>query len=138
MRLNNWQSNLGALITERMAMPFAWGGQDCVLFAADVKVAVTGFDPAAAARGTYSDERGALRVMKANGGLEGLGDKFLGERIHPGLAQMADVGLTLNAGRHCFAVCLGERWVVPGQDGLVWVEPQAIEIAWRLEPSNQG
>src|SRR6478735_12505712 len=77
MRLNNWQSKLGALITERMHAPFAWGSQDCVLLGADVKLAVTGEDPAAAWRGTYKDALGAARVLAALGGMEGLAAKFL-------------------------------------------------------------
>jgi len=139
MRLNNWQSKLGALITERMHAPFAWGSQDCVLLGADVKLAVTGEDPAAAWRGTYKDALGAARVLAALGGMEGLAAKFLGEAVPVAMAQPADVGLLpTDEGRECFAVCMGDRWLVPGENGLIWVDSCQLKKAWRLEPSNQG
>lgn len=50
--------------------PFAWGMLDCSLFMAGWVLARTGIDPAAALRGRYGTERGALRLARRLGGME--------------------------------------------------------------------
>lgn len=42
---------------------FEWGVHDCVVWPADCVLAITGFDPAATARGAYSDEESALAYL---------------------------------------------------------------------------
>lgn len=55
-------------LLDRAKMPFAWGENDCALFAADGILAITGTDIAADFRGKYSDEAGALAAIKAVSG----------------------------------------------------------------------
>jgi hypothetical protein len=52
------------------SQPFAWGALDCSLFMAGWVLARTGIDPAAALRGRYATERGALRLARRLGGME--------------------------------------------------------------------
>lgn len=52
-------------LIERAKTPFAWGKNDCALFAADGIQAITGVDIAADFRGKYSDEAGALAAIKS-------------------------------------------------------------------------
>ena len=59
-------------LSGQMRQKFAWGTHDCCLFAADWVAAIEGCDPAAAIRGTYKDRRGAMRVIRAHGGMAGL------------------------------------------------------------------
>lgn len=56
--------------------PWRWGGglsgfdgQDCTLFPADWALRLTGIDPGDGIRGTYDDERGAIRVLSEWGGI---------------------------------------------------------------------
>jgi len=79
-RVRDWQSRLQACRAERCERPFAWGALDCALWGADCVHAVTGTDPAADLRGTYSDAAGAARVVARLGGLRAIGDARLGER----------------------------------------------------------
>ena len=64
MRKEDWPERLMALIAERRSRPFAWGEQDCALFACDAVAAMTGADPAAWFRGRYRTRRGAYALLK--------------------------------------------------------------------------
>lgn len=131
-RLRDWQSRLQACMAERWSRPFAWGTQDCALFAADCVSACTGVDPAADVRGTYTDALGAARVVSSHGGLAALAADRLGAEVSPGLAQPGDVGLLLNEGRECLAVCTGTAWHAPGAAGLCALGPDQAMRAWRV------
>ena len=130
-RPNNWQSRLQQCIKERWRTPFTWGQQDCAMFAADCVRAVTGVDPAARYRGTYSDALGAMRVLHATDGLAGLAQATLGEEIDPRMAALGDIGLSANQGSACLAVCGGNVWYGPGAGGLERLPFDSIKRAWR-------
>ena len=49
---------------ERAKTPFAWGANDCALFAADGIKAITGVDIASDFRGKYTNEASALALIK--------------------------------------------------------------------------
>ena len=67
-RTPDWQHKLHDFLVARAKEPFAWGSNDCALFAADAIQAITGEDLAAEFRG-YKDEEGATAAVKsvANG-----------------------------------------------------------------------
>lgn len=56
---------------------FAWGENDCLMFVAGWVREVTGTDPGARWRGTYSTEAGAKAVLQLNGGMLALMDRQL-------------------------------------------------------------
>jgi hypothetical protein len=119
-----------------MREPFAWGINDCCIFAADGVIAVSGNDPASDLRGTYSSAIAAARVLKDIGGIEGAGDRT-GERIPPLNAQVGDVGLITAADptgafAEALAVCTGELWVAPSERGLHAHQLTAARLAWRV------
>jgi hypothetical protein len=122
-RLRDWPSRFAALVAAARARPFAWGSHDCCLWAADAVQAVTGRDPAAQWRGTYSSEIGAFRVVLALGGLPAIA-ALGGVEIPPGLAIQGDVGLVRwPDGIHSLGVCAGAgRWLVVGDEGLVTLQ----------------
>lgn len=132
-RLRDWQSRLQACLAERRARPFAWGSQDCALFAADCVDACTGVDPAADLRGTYSTAAAAARVIEAHGGLASIAADRLGKEISPRLARVGDVGLLMNGGRECLGVCIGAMWQAPAESGLCVLPPSHALRAWRIE-----
>lgn len=120
-----------AVIQSRMHAPFAWGSHDCALFAAEVVLAITGIDLAAEYRG-YSTEAGAAKILKRQGGLEGIATRALGESRSPLLARPGDVGLVMNDGRECLGVCTGATWHVPGTHGLVALPLSDAIKSWRV------
>jgi len=131
LRLRDWQSRLSACRAEHCDRPFAWGSQDCALWGADCVRAVTGEDPAADLRGTYTDAAGAARIIARLGGLRAIADARLGARIVAAVAQPGDIGLVLSGGRECFSVCFGEVWVAPSVDGLENLQLDSVLLAWR-------
>jgi hypothetical protein len=51
-------------LREREMMPFAWGTNDCCIFAADAILANTGVDIADDFRGKYSTQLGAFKTIR--------------------------------------------------------------------------
>jgi hypothetical protein len=98
-RRHDWPERLSALVAGAAKKPFAWGSWDCCLFAcADIE-ALTGQDPAAAYRGTYTDAAGGMALLQSLGGVEGLCQSVLGDQLKgpkgpaPLLAQRGDVAI---------------------------------------------
>lgn len=77
-RVENWPSVLSGMLRGQKDQPFAWGTNDCLMFPADIVKALTGFDPAADLRGTYSTEREAMNIIAAAGSTADLIDRQLG------------------------------------------------------------
>jgi hypothetical protein len=131
-RCPDWQTRFAACLAQRWARPFEWGQQDCALFAADGVLACTGVDPAADLRGQYDSALTAMRVLELHGGLAGIAASRLGPEIAPALAQPGDIGLVINDGRECLAVCSGPMWLAPGASGLLPMPAASAFCAWRL------
>lgn len=121
---------LDALIAERRQMPFARGTNDCCMFAADAVLAMTGRDLAADWRGTYCDDRGALRLIQQLGGLDKIG-AMAGDQIPPLCADVGDVGLVDVGGIEALAVCVGAVWLAPMAQGLGAARLEDARMAWR-------
>ena len=126
-----WRERFDALIAARMRRPFAWGVQDCCLFAADCAIINGGIDPFAEQRGTYSDAAGALRALADIGGIECAGARF-GPPIRPLMAVTGDVGLVPCGEREALAVCAGSVWLVPATNGLAALPLDSARMAWRV------
>lgn len=129
-RLPDWPARLAALVARAHGQRFAWGVHDCCLWAADGVHAVTGHDPAAALRGAYSTDVEAYRIVRASGGLRGLGDSLGAPRIHPRAAMAGDVGLVQGSKRVMAGVCVGEVWMVAATAGLLALPFEAARFAW--------
>lgn len=137
-RLHDWMTRLSTLIRARQSAPFAWGTNDCCLFAADAVHAITSRDPMADLRGTYTTERQAMRALHACGGLAGAASDRLGPVVRADQAQPGDIGLALVAGRRSLAVCCGAHFMAPGRNGLAVVHVGDVLRAWRCTPVATG
>lgn len=82
-RRPDWALQLDAFLASRLRTPFAWGANDCALFAADAVLAQTGQDLAAGLRGLNARE--ALRHVRAVGGM-----CYLVPDVLPALERTAD------------------------------------------------
>lgn len=133
-RLEGWPMKLSLFLRERRSMPFAWGRNDCLIFAADGVLAITGFDPAAAWRG-YASEEEAQALLKEHGGVAGLIHKGLGCRYHRERlkARRGDVAMMkLTSGVTAGIVDdTGERIAVPLADNNTLVR-LPLTAAWRI------
>jgi hypothetical protein len=131
-RLPDWQLRLADLIAKRQTMPFAWGQNDCALFAADCVQAITGQDPAPAGLRRHRTAKQACRQLVRHGGLASIASSALGQPRPAAFAQVGDVVLAAAGKRPMLAVCNGCTAMAPGPVGLVQVpiDPQAQ--CWRV------
>lgn len=134
-------------IIERKKMPFAWGSNDCALFAADAVKAITGTDIAADFRGKYSDEAGAFALIKS---VTGKGEDpatavadaaawcaekaGLSEFKFPKMAQRGDLVVIEDSGRLIAGVvhATGTLIVTVGEAGLKSFSISDVKRAWRV------
>ena len=65
IRFPDWPSRLQAFLLEHKDEPFHYGQWDCFLFVCGAICAMTGVDPAAPFRGTYSSRVACRRAMIA-------------------------------------------------------------------------
>jgi hypothetical protein len=62
-RLPDWQSRLNTFLLAHQSEPFRYGRFDCCLFVCEAISVMTGVDPAAGFRETYSSRAGARRAL---------------------------------------------------------------------------
>ena len=116
---------LADYITANLRKPFAWGTFDCVSFAAGWLEIKTGINHLAGLP-AWSSEEEARRAIRSAGGL----DKAISARlvrIHPNLAQDGAIG---RSGRSV-GIFSGPHLVIPGHDGLVFVDRTEAKCAWQ-------
>jgi len=148
-RTEHWATReLHAFLLERAAMPFAWGSNDCALFAADAIRAFTGVDLAEDFRGKYDNEIDALTlVWKLTGkedqkgtitvanAAEYCATKFgLTELMSPKLAQRGDLLVMEDEGRLIAGIVHlnGREGLSVGEDGLKKLPIASWRRAWRV------
>lgn len=126
---------LAAFLREKRNQPFAWGKNDCCLFAADWVAALTGSDPAADLRGQYHTALGAQRILDAHGGVEGLAkERFIGwPEAQVTYARRGDVLVTDMEGRPALGVCAGAQAGFAGADGIIFHPLTSCRRAWRID-----
>jgi hypothetical protein len=135
-RQPGWRTRLHREIAHAAKKLFDWGDHDCVLFAAgDCVFAMTGEDPAASFRGTYSNAFGASRAIKAAGfdDLPSLVAAHFSE-VHPSAAHFGDLMAVpgTNETGWALGICLGERIAVLGPQGLGTIARNRATRAFRV------
>ena len=124
---------LYTLLTERAAMPFAWGSRanDCVSFAAACVEAQTGKRIRFGGH-EWTTAIGAHRVLDKLDGLAAAMAMELSE-ISPAFAQRGDVaGVPKRPGGNEILLMIveGDTLVGPGPDGLERLPRSAMAMAW--------
>jgi hypothetical protein len=131
-RRDNWPDLLAQFIEARRNQPFAWGSNDCCMFAADWVELCTGEDYAKTWRDRYSSALGAVRFLDEAGGVEALVDSLGLQRIAPQLAGRGDI-VAQEAGRGVtLGICLGVTTAFVAEGGLVFGPLLNVETAWRI------
>lgn len=129
MKRADWPERLAEFIAARRDTPFAWGANDCALFAFDAVAAMTGVDLIPAHRGAWHDARSAAAHEAAIGGLPSAVSALL-PQIPPAFSGRGDVVLLRHDGRDSLGIHLGDRCAFTGHDGLLFLPPSAILAAW--------
>lgn len=139
-RLPDATPRLRSLLAARARQPFVWGRADCWLLAADAVLAVTGRDPAADVRATYTDRRAAARLLRHHGGWAQVLADRVGAALPAGAVPWPGdvVQLPVACGQLLGGAAMGVVWagtvVAQGAAGLVQLPlPPAARI-WRAAP----
>ena len=135
LRREDWPERLAALVEERRNTPFAWGTQDCVMFAADAVEAMTAADPLESYRGAYDTEAEADAILDGNGlggFLAGVLGEFGAHAVRPEVAQRGDWCLVTVGNQTLAGVHVGTRVAVPGDAGLHFLPLSRITRAWAI------
>ncbi len=131
MRYHNWQVRFEAFINSRMHTPFAWGTNDCAVFACDCVLAITGQDFGMGLR-EHRTAKEASDTLENVGGVVGIADRSLGARIVVGLANVGDVILLNEDGRDSLAICNGGTVIAVAKSGLTTMSMSKAVAAWRV------
>lgn len=143
-RVRHWDTcAFHQFLIERAQAPFAWGGNDCALFAADGIEAMTGVDIAADFRGNYSDRDGAFALIgELTGGSSVAGAAAwcaakheLPEWPNAKFAQRGDLVVFTNSTGELIAGLVhlsGRHIVAVGEEGLYRFPITAVERAWHV------
>ncbi|CAB4194509.1 hypothetical protein UFOVP1254_95 [uncultured Caudovirales phage] len=131
MKRPDWQIWFAEFCRQRETVPFAWGTNDCVLFAADCVLAMTGVDHAAQFRG-YTSATHAARLIKKLGGLEAIVTRALGQPIDLNKVTAGDVVLVNIESGNALGIYSGNACLGPGKDGIMAVGRTQIIAAWKV------
>jgi hypothetical protein len=142
-RTDHWATReFYKFLLARANEPFAWGTNDCSLFAADAIQSFTGVDLAVDFRGKYHDETSAMAVCKSVTGTASIeaaatycANKFaLVEWPAPLLAKRGDLVLVNDAGSLISAVVhlSGRHAVTVGPNGLKKIPITSVAKAWAI------
>jgi hypothetical protein len=131
MRSDDWPQIFAEFVEARSSMPFEWQTNDCVTFAADWAFAVTGADPIADVRGSWTTKIGAARALNRFGGLaEAIGSRL--EEISPAFAQRGDVGLVDVEDGEALVIVGYDNLIGPGPNGLTFLPRDKMKRAWKV------
>lgn len=131
-RRDDWRSQLTAYIVAQMRAPFAYGRNDCALFAAGAVKAMTGKDLARGFRGYRSLKEGHQKLKD-----KGFGDHIaLVESLLPevsvSFAQAGDIAVVNDRDGPALGVVQGEAIYVLRRDGIGLVDLLKAERAFRV------
>lgn len=140
MRHESWKIRLSLLVEDYRHIPFEWGVNDCITFAARAVDAVTGLGVYEIVRAKYhwNDVRSAAKLIANHGGLSNLISEVLGVPNPPFSAKHGDIVLAHNKfdqpheDSRLVTVRLEDHLVGPGAAGLIAIPVTASRLSWRV------
>lgn len=134
-RLANWPEAFASALEHVQNKPFVWGENDCCLFACNCVLAITGTDLARTFRG-YKNRNEAVVLIAGYGGLYKLAATIGEEHGIPEVptlqARRGDVVLFEGGEGPALGICIGDKIVAPGDNGLVGYPLLKALHAWRI------
>lgn len=131
MKLYGFPERLSNFTNGRRLQPYTWGTNDCVTFPADAVWAITGEDPIAEIRGTWTDEASAMALLESLGGLiKAVTARF--PKVQREMAERGDLVAFKVAGQLSLAVCVGAHGAAPGPEGMLLTPMNEARLAWRV------
>ena len=134
MRVVGWESKMAGAVNAALDTPFSWGKHDCVMFAADIVHAITGYDFAEPIRGGYDSEESAKRLIGDNygHGIRAYMGWMMGAEIPANEAGRGDVVAVNMLGELCLGICAGDKCVCVGVKGFFHISMRHAITAWKV------
>jgi hypothetical protein len=132
-RLPDWRPRLTAYLAETAGLGFRYGSNDCALFAAGAVRAMTGHDPAAAWRGTYTTLEGGLKRLRKAGvqdHVDQVGRLF--PPVAPAFAHVGDIAMIDAPEGRSLGVFVGDVIACLSPHGLGHIPRAAAALAWSV------
>ncbi|MEL6754937.1 MAG: hypothetical protein AAFP81_00765 [Pseudomonadota bacterium] len=133
MRRSDWQQKLSQEAIRLQNTPYEFGEHDCILFAANCVLAMTGRDLADDIRGRYKTEIGAARIIK-NEGFSSLGDMIADRLPEIELREVGRGDVVLCDGPYgeFAAMVVGKTCVSPGRNGMIHIPVSQAKRGYRV------
>ncbi|MGP1665298.1 MAG: DUF6950 family protein [Rhodanobacter sp.] len=128
MRKPDWANRLRETVAANRRVPFAYGQNDCALFAARCVDAITGSDWERSL--PHKDIKTAAAFRREEGGLEAAVPKRLGNPIPGCGARRGDLCLI---DRKSIGVCLGSQIAVLSDNRLLFYPITRARKHWRID-----
>ena len=131
-RSEDWESQLSQTVADHLHQPFAWGSNDCVMFAAACVEAMTGVSLVRHLHCTWASQSEAIRAIAKLGGITVVVDCLGLVAVPPLCAQRGDLVLHRRDGNDALAICLGDKLAGPSDSGLLFFGLENGVKAWRV------
>lgn len=136
MRSERWPEILDDYIRVNSGKEYKYGKTDCVMFASGFIKLITGKDTLKGKR--YAGQKSALSLLKKSGGLFNLVDMQCEKAGFPVIevmkAKRGDVvGFMTEAHGETVGICVGNMFVSPGTDDLVFLPMAQAIRAWEVK-----
>jgi hypothetical protein len=132
MRRYDWAAQMFAVIDAHQDSEFAWGVNDCCLFAARVVDAMCGTKHEKTLAEKYNDEASALAYIEESGGIAAAVDTFIGPHKTQGRPARGDVVLIHYNDRDALGICVGGEIAVQNTDGVAYIPRSAALKYWSV------
>lgn len=131
LRVEDWPLRLNRTVEAARGRAFQWGKHDCVTWAAEIVLTLTGTD--LNLPNNYRTAKGSMMAMRRTTGSTNMSEAvtyFLGEPMaNPKLAQRGDIVLY---GTRSLGVCVGAQALCLSETGLEPVPLTDCSTAWRV------
>jgi hypothetical protein len=133
IRLDGWEARLLDAIGAHLSAPFAYGASDCFALSMDAIKAVTGVDPYAEDRASYSTAHGAAKRL-ARRGFATLEDAMdaLFEPVPQSLARRGDIATIMAGDGPALAVVIGGEFISKAETGIMRHPLWMAMKTWRV------
>jgi len=134
MKVADWDQKLIEFVELKRNEPFAWGKNDCFLFAMDCVEMLRGEDVAKELRGKYKTMIGAVKLQAKLESIKWLDRRFV-RHEHINLTQRGSIVCyqhPTHKPAEALGICVGAEFVAPGEHGIEFMPLSHATISWSV------
>lgn len=134
MRKQGWEKRLEDYFGAQWDLPFIWGENDCVLFAANAAQLLVDRDlmPEIMSYKPYDKARAVELIRDAGGSIINIFDKHFPQKLKK-FAQRGDIAVVKHGGMEAAGVVSGRYVICKAQHGLTFINIADAIKCWSVE-----